>query len=209
MNRTTPIAAAALTALLMSSPDAQAIPMEWSLQGMTFDDGGTAEGSFVYDYETGVLWDWIIVVSGGNSNIWAPFTYSKELTLAREGTRDSVEQAQGLVPALMFTTEFASLNPTPPPGAGPFRELRISPADALDGSATNVDLLVTLGAVGVGSEECWGCNPFRSLVAGSFSFVTIRYDFPIHVPEPGPLPLLGVGIAAAVACRRRSRPRSR
>ena len=38
--------------LLAGSMSVQAAPRVWTLQGVTFDDGGTATGSFVYDIDT-------------------------------------------------------------------------------------------------------------------------------------------------------------
>ena len=36
----------------MSAPRGTASPVDWSLAGLTFDDGGTLSGSFVYDVDT-------------------------------------------------------------------------------------------------------------------------------------------------------------
>lgn len=39
-------------AFLAGPMSARAVPLMWNLQGVTFDDGGTATGSFVYDADT-------------------------------------------------------------------------------------------------------------------------------------------------------------
>jgi hypothetical protein len=51
MNRI--LCASAVALLSMSSEQLQAAPIQWTLQNVTFDDGGTANGSFVYDADLG------------------------------------------------------------------------------------------------------------------------------------------------------------
>ena len=46
------------------SDTTQADPIVWTLQGVTFDDGGTATGSFTYDAGTTIYSDWNISVQG-------------------------------------------------------------------------------------------------------------------------------------------------
>lgn len=45
---------------------AMAVPIQWSLQGVTFNDGTTASGSFFYDADTQVYSDVDITTSSGN-----------------------------------------------------------------------------------------------------------------------------------------------
>lgn len=44
-------------ALLITSSAAFAAPVEWTLNNVTFDDGNTLTGSFVYDPDTGIYSD--------------------------------------------------------------------------------------------------------------------------------------------------------
>ncbi len=50
---------------LAASPAAVSVPLTWNLQNVTFSDGQTASGSFVYDADTASLTDVSIVASGG------------------------------------------------------------------------------------------------------------------------------------------------
>ncbi|MGI9308973.1 MAG: hypothetical protein ACR2P6_06910 [Gammaproteobacteria bacterium] len=49
-----------LIAAAFSASSAQAIPVEWTLNTVQFDDGGTATGSFVYDADTDTYTDFSI-----------------------------------------------------------------------------------------------------------------------------------------------------
>ncbi|HTO41244.1 MAG TPA: PEP-CTERM sorting domain-containing protein [Rhizomicrobium sp.] len=68
------IFAAAMFAATMVGTSANAVPITWTLQGLTFDDGGTAYGSFVYDADTGKYTDVNITTTGK----WA-YTYTNVL----------------------------------------------------------------------------------------------------------------------------------
>lgn len=50
-----------------------AAPMLWTLSNITFDDGGTAAGSFNFDASTQTISDYAISVSGGST--MSTFTY--------------------------------------------------------------------------------------------------------------------------------------
>ena len=43
--------------LVVSSLIAEAVPLRWTLDGVIFRDGGTANGSFVYDADTNIFSD--------------------------------------------------------------------------------------------------------------------------------------------------------
>jgi hypothetical protein len=52
--------------LLLGFGSAQAIPVIWTLEGVLFEDGGTASGSFVYDADTSTFSDTYIVTTSGS-----------------------------------------------------------------------------------------------------------------------------------------------
>ena len=54
-------------ALLFSAP-ASAIPITWNLQNVTFNDGNTATGSYVYDADINQYSSINITTSAGNSS---------------------------------------------------------------------------------------------------------------------------------------------
>ncbi|MEP7354005.1 MAG: hypothetical protein ABI824_12310, partial [Acidobacteriota bacterium] len=62
------LGAAALVMMTLGSPTVGAAPITWYLQGVTFADGGTASGSFVYDATTNVY-------SGVNVSVTATSSY--------------------------------------------------------------------------------------------------------------------------------------
>ena len=59
------IIGAATLAAVLCVPVASAIPLTWKLVGVTFDDGSTADGSFIMDNGTGVLSNWNITTHVG------------------------------------------------------------------------------------------------------------------------------------------------
>lgn len=52
---------------------AKAFPMVWNLDGVTFNDGGTASGSFTYDADTNMYSDIAISTTSGISRIAASY----------------------------------------------------------------------------------------------------------------------------------------
>jgi hypothetical protein len=54
-----------MASMLILSMNAYAIPVTWTFQNATFDDGGTIDGSFVYDADSNTLSDWLITTQPG------------------------------------------------------------------------------------------------------------------------------------------------
>lgn len=63
-------AALVLVAVAGFNP-ANAVPVTWNLQDWTFNDGGTASGSFVYDADTNVFSDMFIATTNGSERTGA------------------------------------------------------------------------------------------------------------------------------------------
>jgi hypothetical protein len=53
------------TMLAVGSVNAEAAPLTWTVDGVTFNDGGSANGSFVYDADTGMYSDIAINTTAG------------------------------------------------------------------------------------------------------------------------------------------------
>src|SRR5689334_13211018 len=58
--------ALALVLVAACASRAQAMPILWSLSDVTFSDGGTASGSFVFDVDTGIITDLDVTTTGGS-----------------------------------------------------------------------------------------------------------------------------------------------
>lgn len=56
---------------LFTASAAQAVPVTWTLQNWTFNDGGSASGSFVYDADTNVFSDMFIATTNGSARTGA------------------------------------------------------------------------------------------------------------------------------------------
>ena len=58
----------------LSAPSVSANPILWNLVGVTFDDGGTASGSFVYDADTNTYSNISITTTAGSAFGGATYT---------------------------------------------------------------------------------------------------------------------------------------
>jgi len=133
------LATAALAGTLLAGP-ALAGPLTWTLSNVTFDDGGTASGSFTYDADTNTLNNWAITTTGGSTLGGA--------------TYDSVSNPYGftLSNADFFFGANGSLNPY----------LRLGTTSGLTNAGGTVALLT-----GFSSYECTNCGAYRLVTGGS------------------------------------------
>ena len=58
------VAGLALGMAVAGTP-AMAVPVTWDLSGVTFNDGGTASGSFVFNADTDSFVSWSITATAG------------------------------------------------------------------------------------------------------------------------------------------------
>ena len=123
---------------------AQATPITWQMQDVTFDDGGIATGFLTFDYDINSILDWDITTSGGDEMTFPTATY------------DDVTSAASVILDSTFLFDMLASN----------RQLRITPVAALDGSSTSVDLQLFGGIGTIGGEECYNCSPFRGITGG-------------------------------------------
>jgi uncharacterized repeat protein (TIGR01451 family) len=141
--------------LVVSASAASAQTHTWNLSGVQFGDGTSATGWISYDQGTNTVLNWFVAVQAGTltARTYYPGN-STGRTLAFGGAQRTI-----------FLEEW----PSPPGGQ---RQFRITPSTPLDGTSTTVPLDLSAGA-----EECFNCSPFRSIVAGSFTFsrtMTVR-----------------------------------
>jgi hypothetical protein len=71
------ISAAAFAMMATLAPAAHAGLVDWTLDGVTFSDGGVATGTFTTDDTSGRIQSWDILTTGGSL---APETYDSDLS---------------------------------------------------------------------------------------------------------------------------------
>lgn len=163
----------ALVLLSLGPLPSAAMPLTWSLDNVTFTDGGVATGSFSYDADTSSLVDWNISVSGGDETTFPAFSYTPA-TIPDTGVFDT---GPGL--SFQFFVDTFALGGTP--------ESRVL---ALSTLAPLTDVGGTV-ALQIGndpsweSRECYNCNPYRLVATGSIRSA---------VPEPSSLVILATGL---------------
>jgi hypothetical protein len=143
---------------------ARASLIQWTVNG-TFDDNGTLTGSFTFDSALQHATTWNLTAQGGNTNNFAPVTY----TPANSSTGD-----YQLLNSFQFTI----------PGA-PNRILALAPEWQLNDAGGTVPLVPAYEG-GYGSMECFSCSTFR-ILNGS-----VTASAQVATPEPGYAGLVGI-----------------
>ncbi len=146
-------------ALPAATSVAVAAPVRWTLQDVALEDGGSAAGWFVYDEPTGLLIDWSLSVSGGDTLTFPPATWEAGASTGAVGDFGN--------PAL--TVFFYAGDPR--------RDLRMTPVADLTDAGGEVLLDLDTALVHSGGIDCFHCTPSRDLIAGSLSG---RLDVPVE-----------------------------
>ncbi|HSN01058.1 MAG TPA: hypothetical protein VLS52_08635 [Rudaea sp.] len=134
---------------LVCAPGAFAFPVTWTLSGATFNDGGTATGSFVYDADTNTLSSWSVSVAGGNTATFPAITYdniSDSSTVSGQGAT--------LTGVMLCSGGTCS---------GSVRQLRMPAVSPL----TNAGGTIAIDTANLYQGECFNCSPYRSFTAGN------------------------------------------
>lgn len=131
--------------------DVYAEPVTWTLSGVTFTDGGTASGSFVYDADSApnyLVSSWSISVAGGDTTTFPPLTYDQSNSTGSYNTNSPSESINyGLI---------LSLN-------GSSRGFRMPATTVL----SNAGGTLPVNTTGSGAGECYNCGPFRGFSGGT------------------------------------------
>ncbi len=176
MNRSS-LASFALLLLAAVAAPARAAPLLWTFENVTFNDGGSLTGSFVYDFSTLTVSS--VNVQSTTGSAFGGTSYTNGINLFAGGgglllTTDQVppgndlagENVLGLILVFPFAGTFS---------AGNFNE----------------SVCPLIGACGQGS-----LTTLRTVSGGNITGAV--------VPVPAALPLLVSGFAALVALRRRA-----
>ena len=162
--------------LLLGWGSAWAIPVTWTPEGVVFEDGGTASGSFVFDADTSTYSDTDIVTTAGSmlsgetySSDGNTFTFPVAVAFVSDGGSPFTDLV------LVFNGPGGLFGPNPLTNLGGYVTL-----DILNGGEK--------GAPQIG-------EPFRPFVSGSV--------FGVAVPIPAAVWLFGSALAGLGWIRRR------
>jgi hypothetical protein len=160
-------------ALLAGSGQAKAGTIEFTLQNVTFDDGGTASGSFVADSATGAVQSLNTVTTAGGRMGGTVYTQVTGQPSYFADTPDSFYSLNGSYISLAFQ-----------------HALTLAGADPI---------ITAIGRFGIGqSYECTNCATYRVVTGGQVFGVALEGGTggPAGVPEPVSLATLGAGLLA-------------
>jgi PEP-CTERM motif len=166
--------------LLLFSAGACAGPILWTLQGVTFNDGGTASGSFLFDAGTGQYSSINITTTSGSVLTGATYAFPDPANAPFNG------------PAELFMVASNAPDLT----GSPF--LSLIWQSNLTGAGGTIPFSTTLnsGETTCTSPTCSSINQSKVRLATAGAVTTAA------VPEPGTFVLVGVALAA-VGLRRR------
>jgi hypothetical protein len=135
-----------MSLLVLCIGAANAFPVTWTLSGVTFSDGGTATGSFVFDVDTNTISTWSVSVAGGNTVTFPPVTYDMATSSASY--------------AYNAPTDVGALFNLNAPSIRALRLPAVSPLSDAGGT-------LAVNIAGSGAAECYNCGPFRTYTAGN------------------------------------------
>jgi hypothetical protein len=166
------ILAASLATLASAIPANAATTLAWTLSGVTFDDGGTATGTFTTNATNGRLLSYNLFTTAGSS--LGAFHY--DATTSVKYANNRVGNNSFLVRNIQ-TGRYINLSFVNPLTSGG--------VDAID--------------IGPNSYECNNCTPVRYVATG---FATTSVTTPVPEPLSWALMVVGFGLVGVAARRR-------
>lgn len=163
--------------------------LTWTLNGVTFADGGIATGTFTFLSDGTFNWD--ILTSGGDTSTFPAFEYIPANTpiMLESGRNITLFGPEFDVP--LFGTIVT---------VSRFLELQLVSGSPTSGPA-NVALYVDPLT---GSHECFNCNPYRVITAGSVDVSGSISAFTPNMPVPEPSLMSVFGVALLMLLKRRT-----
>lgn len=167
--------------LLGAALTAQATPITWTLNNVTFDDGATASGWIEYDAATQFSSSYSVSVTAGSALSAFSFVPSNS----------DFYNVGGFGPNSFYLWEAGT-------GAQLPRTFNFSFDTALTDAGGSHDLLTAY------SYDCTNCEPWRYVASGSLTALPVVVQ---AVPEPGTLGLLvpALGMLGWMARRRKQK----
>lgn len=171
-------------------PSAMASVIYWTLQDVTFDDGGTAYGTFETDATTGLLVDWNITTTQGTGPFGALFGF--QYTPSTSNDTDFFQSDT----YIELSTLLPIVNPPP------YDALQLIFANSLTSAGDDPLYVVPSVPTSVEFQSLPGCMPVESCYRLAISGYAA--SVPANVPAPDTLSLLGLGLAGFWLVRRRN-----
>jgi hypothetical protein len=141
-----------MVCFLLSAMTIQAAPVKWEISGLTFADGGSGSGYFVFDADTAAVSDWEIDVAGGTTTDLPAIQYNVNNSSSDARASDFSDELM-----IVFDINIG------------LRQLRITPFSSLTNSGGSIAIDTQTLLNGSGSVECISCAPFRIITGGTLT----------------------------------------
>ena len=149
-----------MVCFMLSAMAVQTAPVKWEISGLTFADGGSGSGHFVFDADTEAVSDWGVDVAGGTTTDLPAIQYNVNNSTTFVGVVANYSDEIQISFRIGSDSDQAAR-----------RQLRITPVSALTNSGGSIAIDTQTGAGGSGGVECIDCSPFRLITGG-----TLRSD---------------------------------
>jgi len=180
------------------SHEAAAAPILWTLSGVTFGDGSTASGSFLYDSDTQGLTSFDVITTPTSHDCGPGFPPGCQVFTPNDLPGHHYLDLTGFFPPYP-ANGFAVADP---PSGGSYAGnpfIGFAFASSLSNAGGSIALLTVSGEGFCLDAGCNLASYKRFVTAGSV------VGTPAPVPEPATFALLGTGLAAVIRRRRHER----